>query len=198
MGILIHGRKGNFSYFSEADLQVGKFGAGNLLAWKYGQNVSYIFAHVKLQPTLTLDGAISSGDNGKKNGDLGTFYPLFPKGLYYGYIDDSGSLNAIVVHPHITFHLSKTVSFAPGAYFFWRESAGDGLYSAPGGLVRTAQGVSAKYVGAMQDLAVTWTADRHTTVQLLGAHYEAGSFLKQTVPPGRNIGYVSAKIIYRF
>jgi hypothetical protein len=53
---------------------------------------------------------------------------------------------------------------------------------------------SAKYVGAMQDLAVTWTPDRHTTVQILGAHYEAGSFLEQTVVPGRNIGYVSAKI----
>ena len=77
----------------------------------------------------------------RKNPDLQTFYPLFPKGLYYGYIDDSGSLNAIVVHPQIAFHLSKVASVAPGAYLFWRESVGDGLYSAPGGLLRTAQSV---------------------------------------------------------
>jgi hypothetical protein len=26
-----------------------------------------------------------------------------------------------------------------------------------------------KYVGALQDIAITWTVDRHTTVQLLAA-----------------------------
>jgi hypothetical protein len=56
---------------------------------------------------LGLNSCISSGDKNPADLNLQTFYPLFPKGLYYGYIDDSGSLNAIVVHPQVSFQVSK-------------------------------------------------------------------------------------------
>jgi hypothetical protein len=140
VGSLIHGGEGNFSYVGEGDLQFGKFGKGNILAWKYAQTLSYSFSHLKFRPVPSLLFGISSGDKNPANPDLQTFYPLFPKGLYYGFIDDSGSLNAIVLH---------------------------------GRLITT-------------------------TVQLLGTYYEAGAFLRETSPPGRNTAYVSGKVIYRF
>ena len=81
-GILVHGQRKDFSYFTEADLQFGRFGNGQLLAWKYAQNVSYIFSKARLRPTVSLLGAISSGDRNPTDSDLQTFHPLFPKGLY--------------------------------------------------------------------------------------------------------------------
>jgi hypothetical protein len=79
VGSLIHGGQGNFSYVGEGDLQFGKFGRGNILAWKYDQTLSYSFSHLKLRPVPSLLFAISSGDKNPANPDLQTFYPLFPK-----------------------------------------------------------------------------------------------------------------------
>lgn len=198
VGFLIHGAKGNFSYLEEGDLQFGKFGRGNILAWKYAQDLSYSFSHVKFRPVPSLLFGISSGDKNPADTDLQTFYPLFPKGLYYGVIDDSGSLNAIVLHEKIALQISTKVSLAPDSFFFCRQRTTDGLYSQPGVLLRSGLASQKKYVGALQDIAITWTVDLHTTVQLLGAYYEAGTFLRETSPPGRNMAYVSGKVIYRF
>ena len=125
-------------------------------------------------------------------------YPLFSKGLYYGFIDDSGSLNAIVLRGKIALQISKIISLAPDSFFFWRLRTTDGLYSQPGVLLRNGLASQENYVGVLQDIAITWTVDHHTTVQLLGAYFEAGAFLRETTPPGRNTASVSGKRIYRF
>jgi len=198
VGSLIYAGKGNLSYVGEADLQFGKFDGGSILAWKYDHNLSYSFSHFKFRPVPSLLFAISSGDDDPANPDLQTFYPLFPKGLYYGFIDDSGSLNAIVLHEKLALQISKKVSLAPDSFFFWRQRTTDGLYSHPGVLLRSGLASQKKYVGALQDIAITWTVDHHVTVQLLGSYYEAGAFLRETSPPGRNTADVSGKVIYRF
>ena len=198
VGFLIHGGKEAFSYFTEGDLQFGKFGSNNIFAWKFAQNLSYSLSNLRFRPVASLFFAISSGDKNPADPNLQTFYPYFPKGLYYGVIDDSGSLNAIVFHQKISLQISKKLSLAPDNYFFWRQRTTDGLYSAPGILLRSGLNTQARYVGALQDLAANWVLDAHTTFQLLGAYYEVGPFLRDTSPRGRNIAYVSGKLIYRF
>src|SRR5690242_9615047 len=158
----------------------------------------YSFSRLKFRPVPGLLFGISSGDKNPADPNLQTFYPLFPKGLYYGVIDDGSSLNAIVLHETIALQISKKISLAPDNVFFWRQRTTDGLYSQPGVLLRSGLGSQRKYVGALQDIAITWTVDHHTTVQLLGAYYEAGAFLRESSPPGKNTAYVSGKVIYRF
>ena len=75
---------------------------------------------------------ISSGDTSPASHVLQTFNPLFPSGLYYGYIDSTGSLNAIVLHPELSLTISPTVSVSATHFSFWRTSAADGIYSQPG------------------------------------------------------------------
>jgi hypothetical protein len=48
-----------------------------------------------------------------------------------------------------------------------RQSLSEGCHAAS--LKRDAMASQEKYVGALQDIAITWTVDRHTTVQLLAA-----------------------------
>jgi hypothetical protein len=102
------------------------------------------------------------------------------------------------LHEKLALQISKKVSLAPDSFFFWRQRTTDGLYSHPGVLLRSGMASQKKYVGALEDIAITWTVDHHTTVQLLGAYYEAGAFLRETSPPGTNMAYVSGKVIYRF
>lgn len=198
LGVLVHAQQGRFSMFSEADVQFGRFGAASIRAWKYAQNLSWSFGARPLRPVVTLLGAIASGDKDPASATLQTFNPLFPKGLYYGYIDSTGSPNAIVIHPELTLSISPTVSLMVTHFSFWRTSLADGIYSQPGFLLRPGNENQSRYVGSLQDLAVTWRLDRHTTLQAIATYYEAGSFLRETSPPGKNLFYWSFKMSYRF
>ncbi len=199
LGFNAHEEAGSVTFFQEGDLQLGTFGSGRLIAWKFAQGVSYSLPRIRYRPILGLQGAISSGDGSPSNTNLQTFYPLFPKGLYYGYmLFTSGSLNAIVVHPTASLQLSRILSINLDSFFFWRQSTSDGLYSQSGMFLRTGQASRAQHVGATQDLSIVWRVDRHTTVQGLAAFYEVGPYLRETQPPGKNASYFSVTASYRF
>jgi Alginate export len=199
IGFNAHEQAASIKFFQEGDLQLGTFGSGRLLAWKFAQTVSYSLSRIRYHPILGLQGAISSGDRRPNNPDLQTFYPLFPKGLYYGYmLFTSGSLNAIVVHPTASLQLSRILSINLDSFFFWRQSTSDGLYSQSGIFLRTGQASRAKYVGATQDVSIVWRVDRHTTVQGLAAFYEVGPYLRESQPPGKNASHFSVSATYRF
>jgi hypothetical protein len=93
---------------------------------------------------------------------------------------------------------SPTVSLTATHLSFWRTSLAGGIYSQPGFFLRRGNENLSRYVGSLQDLAITWRVDRHTTFQALGTYYEVGAFLKETSPPGRNLFYFSLKMNYRF
>jgi hypothetical protein len=199
LGFNAHEGAGRITFIQEGDLQLGTFGSGQLTAWKFAQAVSYSLPRIRYRPIFGLQGAISSGDGSPSNANLGTFYPLFPKGLYYGYmLFTSGSLNAIVVHPTASLQLSRKISINLDNFFFWRESASDGIYSQSGMFLRTGQTSRARYVGATQDLSLVWQVDQHTTVQPLAAYYEVGSSLRSIQPAGKNASYLSVTASYRF
>lgn len=197
LGVNLHARRGRMATFTEVDAQFGQFGAGRIRAWKYAQRVSWSWPLARLRPLLQVQGAVSSGDRDASSGDLQTFHPLFPKGLYYGRVDSSGSLNAIVVHPEITLALSPRVSINASHFSFWRQSTRDGLYSQPGFLLRSGAETHDRHVGGLQDVSVRWQVDRHTTVELTGAVYEPGDFLREG-SAGRLMRYASVKWHYRF
>jgi Alginate export len=198
VGALLHGQQGAFSMFAEADVQFGTFGAESIRAWKYAQSASWSFRDHRWRPVISLLGAISSGDTGPASHVLQTFNPLFPRGLYYGYIDSTGSPNAIVLHPELSLTISPTVSILATHFSFWRTSAADGIYSQPGFLLRVGNESQSRYVGSLQDLAIRWQADRHTSFEALGTYYEAGAFLRESSPPGKSLFCFSLKMNYRF
>src|SRR5216684_8362814 len=84
LGFNAHEEAGTVTFVQEGNLQLGAFGSGRLTAWKFAQEVSYSLPRIRYRPIFGLQGAISSGDGSPSNADPQTFYPLFPKGLYYG------------------------------------------------------------------------------------------------------------------
>ena len=103
-----------------------------------------------------------------------------------------------MLHPELSLTISPAVSILATHFSFWRTSAGDGIYSQPGFLLRAGNENQSRYVGSLQDLAIRWRADRHTTFEALATHYEAGAFLQESSPPGKNLSYFSLKMNYRF
>lgn len=198
LGVNLHGRRGAWSVFIEADVQFGRFGTGRLRAWKYVQRVSRSFASRRLRPVVTLQGGVSSGDRDPASADLQTFHPLFPRGLYYGRIDGTGSANAIVLHPQVELALSSTVMLEISHFSFWRQSRAEGLYSQPGFPLRRRMEPRGRYVGSLQEATVRWRVDRHATVQGSTGFYEAGTVLRQATPAGRNLFHLSVSLQHKF
>jgi hypothetical protein len=199
LGLNLKEQTGDWSFGQEGDLQLGTFGSSGLVAWKVAQGTSYSFSRVRLRPVVSMQGAISSGDANPADPRLQSFYPLFPKGVYYGYmLFTNGSVNAVVAHPSVSFQLSPTVSLSGDTFAFWRTSTHDGLYSQSGAFQRTGHTSEARYIGAEGDLGIAWRVDAHTTLQVLTAYYKVGPYLRQTEPPGKNAKYFSITAAYKF
>ena len=199
LGFILKEQAGAWSFAQEGDLQFGTFGSSRLAAWKIAQRTSYSFTRLRLRPVVSIQGAVSSGDADPRDPRLQTFYPLFPRGVYYGYIVfTSGSLNAIVAHPGVSLQLAPTVSFGGDMFFFWRTRTSDGLYSPSGAFLRTGQTSQARYIGAEGGLGVVWRVDSHATLQFSTAYYAVGAYLRQTEPAGKDVKYFSVTAAYKF
>jgi hypothetical protein len=190
-------RKGGFEYWLEGTFQLGSFGAGAIRAWKHVQVYAYAFDRARLRPRLGLNFAISSGDRDPHDPDLQTYHPLFPKGSYYGYMDTSGSLNAVVLRPSVILQLARSLSLRTEVFVFWRHRTTDGIYSQPGFLLRTGQQSDAHFVGTLGQSELVWRLDRHATAIVQAGRYWVGEYFRDT-PPARDMTYFSAKVSYKF
>lgn len=177
-------QKGSHEYWLEGTLQFGSFGAGAIRAWKHVQVYSNQFDGVRLRPRLGFNFAISSGDKDPRAPDLQTFHPLFPRGLYYGYSDSSGSLNAIVLHPSTVLRLSRQVSVRSEAFWFWRHRATDGVYSQAGYFLRTGQQTDARFLGTLGQVELAWRLDARTVATWQAGRYWVGEYFATRRRPG--------------
>jgi alginate export protein len=178
--------------------QFGTFGSGNIRAWTLASDTGYRFTTAYLKPRLGVKADISSGDN-PSSSTLGTFYPLFPKGNYFGVLATTGPgpLNFMDIHPQVLLDASHGVSVSVDWIFQWRESLLDGVYSVPGSLIRAPGNSQARFVGNRPGTEVRWQANRHLWFQADYGIFYAGKFLKET-QPGRNLNYWALWAGYKF
>lgn len=186
----------DFDY--EGVLQFGTFGADDILAWSFASDTGYRLSRVPLKPRFSMKADISSGDNPQSH-TLGTFYPVFPIGNYFGVLADTGPgpSNFIDIHPRVQVQLPHNVSVSADLVVQWRENINDGVYAVPGFLLVPADGSRARFVGYRPGVEARWQIDRHAYLQADYGVFYAGEFLKQA-SPGRNINYLELWAGYKF
>ena len=187
-----------WDFDGEAVWQFGSFGSANILAWTIASDTGYTVPTWRLKPRFSLKADISSGDNPRTN-TLGTFYPLFPMGNYFGVLNDigPGPLNFRDLHPRVLTNWGHGVTVSTDWVFYWRQSLQDGVYSVPGMLIRPSGNSNARFVGHRPGIETRWQATHHLWFQADYGIFYAGKFLKQT-EPGRNINYWALWAGYKF
>ena len=187
-----------WDFDNEALWQFGTFGSANIRAWTVATETGYRLPNVPLKPRFSLKADISSGDHPASN-TLGTFYPLFPKGDYFGVLATTGPgpINFIDVHPHVELALPHNVSASFDWIVQWRESLDDGVYNVPGTLIRAGNASEARDVGNRPGTQIRWQKTQHLWFQGDYGIFYAGSFIKQT-QPGRNLNYWALWTGYKF
>ena len=186
----------DFDY--EALWQFGTFGTANIRAWTVASETGHRFLTKPLKPRISTKADISTGDHPATN-TLGTFYPLFPKGQYFGVLATAGPgpLNFIDIQPRIEATFPYAISASFDWLFYWRQSLDDGVYSEPGFLIRAADGSRARFVGHRPGTEVRWQVNTHLWFQGDYGIFYAGPFLKET-KPGRNLNYWALWAGYTF
>jgi hypothetical protein len=186
----------DFDY--EGVWQFGSFGSAGIEAWTLASDTGYTVPTWRLKPRFSFKADISSGDNPRTN-TLGTFYPLFPIGNYFGVIADTGPgpLNFRDLHPRVLTDWGHGVTVSTDWIFYWRQSLNDGVYSVPGMLIRASGNSNARFVGHRPGAEMRWQTTRHLWFQADYGIFFAGQFLKQT-EPGRNLNYWALWAGYKF
>jgi hypothetical protein len=130
---------------------------------------------------------------------VGTFYPVFPIGNYFGVLADTGPgpVNFIDVHPRIQMQLPHSVSVSMDLVAQWRENTNDGVYAVPGFLLVAGNAGEGRFVGYRPGAEVRWQIDRHAYLQADYGAFYAGKFLSEA-SSGRNINYLELWAGYKF
>jgi len=182
----------NVSGYTEADFQWGRFNNKHIVAWKVVQAVFYKAESIKFKPVISVHFAVSSGDQNPEDGKVQTFSPLYPKAIFYGYIDNAGSSNIMVIHEKLETTLTPKLKLTLGYYNYWRESNSDGVYFANGSLLFSSSNREKK-LAEMYDLNLSFTANDHFSVQLISSHARRAGFLKLHPVSTGNISYTGIR-----
>jgi hypothetical protein len=182
---------------SEADAQFGKFQGHSIVAWKLVQTLTYQFNTILPKPALSVQSALSSGDNDLGDNTLNTFNPIYPKAIYYGYIDNIESANLFLMHFKIELEPAKKLTLTSGYYMFWRQSVADGLY-APNGSLFVAPAGDQRRVGSMTDIIVQYIHSSHFSLTGIATYFKRGPFLEQDLTTPHDTQYLGVTATLRF
>jgi hypothetical protein len=180
----------------EAVLQVGRFGAGDILAWSVATEQGYTFTASPLQPRLGLRAAIGSGDRNPTDPELNTLSPLFPRGDYFTESTTLGPANFIDIHPSLRVRPTRDWTLEVAADFYWRQSLADGIYNGIGGLIVPGDPALSRRVGTDVSPSATWQINHWLSAGAAASYLFAGPFVTQR--GGGDVAFATVWLIFRY
>ncbi|WP_226163687.1 alginate export family protein [Hymenobacter terricola] len=195
-GSSLYYKRGHWNGITEVEGQLGHFAGGPIKAWKAAQLVAYEVPSPKWRPVFTLQGALSSGDRNASDDELNTFNPLYPKGIYYGYVDNVGSSNVLVAHPRADVNLAPQIRLLTGYYRFWRTSLQDGVY-VPNGVLLLPAVATGRFIGEMYDVILAYNPTPVLTMQATGVYFRRGPYLLNQPALTTDIYYGGLRVTVR-
>jgi alginate export protein len=190
--------QGPWAYDAEAMFQVGRFGSGDIRAWRSVIEGSHLVADAVWLPRLGLVLDVASGDKNPADPNLQTFNALFQSGTYSGRAQLLGPSNSIRFEPSVTFGPARHMLVSAGWGFYWRQSADDALYSISGQVIVPSNGVTDRYEGSRPTMQIDWQLTRHLSAHVNYIYAFNGRFEEQSVHATPTMSYVSPWVTYRF
>ena len=197
LGTRWSGQRGRWNFDEEANGQLGSFANGDVRAWSVASQIGYSLSTTLATPRLSLRSDVISGDNNETDRHLGSFFPLFAKGKYFGEADLNGPTNEINLIPSVDLHLSKAITLTPSYGVFWRESLHDGVYGFGGNLYQASTTSQKRLIGQQAEMDLSYQATATTVLRLVYERFLAGPYLRQATP-GKDVNYATFWLDHHF
>lgn len=186
IGSHIWGNAGNWRYDVEGLYQFGKWSTATISAWTASLNTSYKFTGIKFSPEVGFKTEMISGDRQYNDNRLNTFYPLFPRGAYFGLAALIGPANLFDIHPSLAISLTRKLTWNIDQDIFWRLSSNDGIYGPNAALLYSGKNISDKHIGNQLATDFVYTPNPFLYFRAEFTWFNSGPFLQQA-GPGKNI-----------
>jgi len=197
LGSRFAGGAGAVKWDLEGNVQLGRFGKADIIAWSLSTDEIYTYAKYPLKPWVGLRLAVLSGDGDPHDGRLGTFNAMFPEGGYFGENGVLGPSNLILIRTTLGLDFGSGWSLATGTTVYWRTSLSDGLYGLAGNLLRPSDASTTRLVGPQFDAALAWQANRNLGLALAYSVINPGGFVADT-GPAWTVHFVGGHAMFRY
>ncbi len=101
------------------------------------------------------------------------------------------------LHPQLELTPRAGLIVTASWQFFWRQQLDDGVHAMPGNLLRSGEGIRARFVGHSPGVKAEWQVSKRLSFTANASHFTAGPFIRESGPAGA-IGFVAAWATYRF
>lgn len=197
IGIRSFGTKDRLTYNTEFIIQWGDHAGNNILAVNFEADWKFQLTKGGWKPAIGIRFDWSSGDAEAGDGKIGTFNPMFVNPAIYSLAAVNTPANIISLHPNLTFYpLPKLYVFLDYA-FFYRTSAGDGLYTPPRFLVREAGNISSRHIGDVFGVQIQYAFNRNISFDLRSSYFIVGTFIEES-GPSNNTFFIATTLSFMF
>jgi len=187
-----------FDYTSEVAGQTGSWAGDAIGAWAGHWVVGNTLPDARHRPRFFVEYNRASGDAKSKDGQHGTFDPLFASTHdKYGLTDLFGSSNIVYFRPGFQYTVRPRLTVATAYNDIWLASATDGLYVSGKIVARSANGTAGTHVGQEGDVQGQWIFPHATQINVGYGRLFPGEFLRRTTT-GMPYGIVFCSIGQRF
>jgi hypothetical protein len=196
-GSRMWGSNKRFTYDMEGVVQFGKLETSSILAWTISSNVNYAVSSRQRSPIVGLKSELISGDKKSRDGKIGSFNSLFPRGAYFGYVALIGPTNLFDIHPSIEVPLSNRIAALIDYDVFWRFSLEDGIYNAASKPIYPAGNSRERLIGHQISGSLEFTPNKHLFFRWEATWFKSGLYLK-SVGEGKNIFFTGITSTFKF
>ena len=197
LGTRFAGSAGAVEWDLEGNVQLGRFGRSDTLAWCVATDGVYRYTKYALRPWVGLRLAYLSGDGDPSDGMLGTFNPMFAEGGYFGENGVLGPNNLMLARPGLGLDFGGGWSLLTSGTVYWRASLGDGMYGLAGNLLRPSDRSTTRSIGPQFDVALSWQANRHLGFAGAYSVIIPGGFVDDT-GPSWTVHFIGGHAMFRY
>ncbi len=170
-----------FDAEAEVNIQFGRFGDGNLLAWSLTAQGAVTPPGWRGNPRFWLSFDYASGDNDPNDDTLGTYDPLFPLGQnFFGMHGLFDRRNLIALSLNTDFVPLARLAIRSSIFGLWRAETEDGIYQTSGKILRRPDGSEARYIGFQAQVVGGYQIGRGVLVGGAANWLSPGRFIEET------------------
>lgn len=187
------GAAGAADWDLEAMAQRGAVGPKTVRAWALGGRAGYRFASA-WSPRIGLQADAASGDGRPGDGELATFNPLFPNGVYLTKAGYTGYVNLLHLKPSIGVRPNPRLNIQVSVAAQWRQTTRDAIYTAPNLAIPGSAGRGGRWTGAYGQVLADYRFGPGLTGTIEAVRYAAGPALRAA--GGRDADYLGVELKY--